>query len=143
MSTLVAGNYKGRVKDYCLQKSKNGVLSVAVQFQLSEHENTVLWNGYFTEKTTENTKKALKALNISTNKIADLYSGRASGLLDVDKEVELDIIIEEHEGKKYAKVNWVNEVGGGGGFRNKLDRNEAAAEFAGVEIDPVAAEIPF
>jgi hypothetical protein len=131
---LVAGKYLGKVIDYCVKTTESGKPQVAVKFEFGEG-NHLVWNGnLWTEQGRTITAKALKAMGLCSVSIKDLARGPESGVLDMDKQVELDIDFREYEGKRYAQINWVNEVGGGG-FKNRLSEVEAVQACAGLDFE--------
>lgn len=132
------GKYQGKAVDYCMTVSEKGDPFVTVLFEIHPEGNNLTWRGGLaTDKQLEITIKALKVLGFHGS-VKDLAGGKASGCLDLDKVVELDIVHEIYKDKKYAKIQWVNEVGGGG-FKNKLTEVEAVRACAGLNLDAVFA----
>ena len=89
---------------------KAGTKQVLVQFELLEGQHAgrrVPWFGYFSEKAWENTVKGLRACGFKGEDLAALPSQQ------LDQEVSLVVGINEWEGKKNNRVEWVNAASGG------------------------------
>ena len=122
---MEAGKYHAKAVDYGISTSKAGLPLVNVKFAVGE--DTIIWTGSFNEgKAQEFTMKTLILLGLrSTDKIAELVDGVSSGVLDLNKTVEIDVAMEEYEGKLYPKVKWVNDIG----FRNAMSKEDFKAKI--------------
>lgn len=133
MNLLEAGKHLAKAVDHCISSSEKGEPFLSVLFEL-EDGHKMMWRGSLThEKGKEITVRTLKTLGFAGT-VKDLARGAESGCLDMDKTVELDIQIEEYNGKKFLKIQWVNEVGGGG-FKNRLSEIEAVQACAGLDLE--------
>lgn len=124
---LDAGYYRARAVEWALGKTEKGNRQVAVRFETFDAEDRpgehITWYGYFTEKTEERTLESLQHCGWEGDDITDL-----SGI--ERNEVQLVVEQEEYEGKRRARVQWVNKPGGGGiAIKAPLDEAEKA-EFA-------------
>lgn len=103
---MTPGIHRGIVTAWALGTTSKGGEQVAVTFQLPDSENeTIVWRGYFTEKSTDITFKALRAMGWQGDDLADLSSIEGH-------EASLTIEPEEYEGKTFLKVRWVNPISG-------------------------------
>lgn len=92
-------------------KAGSGAEQVAVSFELLEGPNAgekITWYGYFSEKTWERTVESLRACGWEGDDLAHLDG--------IDRNEVLLVIEHEpnQDGKVFAKVRWVNKLGGGG-----------------------------
>lgn len=106
---IPAGKHPARAisHEYGITPNK-GTKFVRVQFELlsGEHSGQVVsWDGWFTEKTLERTMDSLE--NCGWDGVS-LSNPQGIG----SKDCVVDIEHEEHEGKTYARVKWVNRPGG-------------------------------
>lgn len=109
---LPEGTYVAYAKGATLSESQNKKTpQVVVDFEIGAAEQAgqrVQWVGFLTDKTTERTIESLRYAGWRGADLADLS--------DLSREdvpaVELVIAHEEYEGKTYARVQWVNRVGG-------------------------------
>lgn len=102
------GIYLATVQSHTIGETKKGDPQAVVTFNFKTEAGPQLinWYGYFTEKTTETTVKALVVCGLKGNNPA--------GELEIGKEVQIVIENEaDDEGIKRSKVRWVNQVGGG------------------------------
>ncbi len=103
---IEAGTYRARGLTAALGETKNGNEQVGVQLELLDHEGqSITWYGYFTEKTTDSTLKALRTLGWQGSDLSDLTGVDAN-------EVQIVIERETYEGKERARVRWINSTGG-------------------------------
>ena len=131
MSTdLVPGKYKAKIVDYGIGETKSGVPSVNVRFQFGD--NSLTWSGYLSEgKARQITVENLTRMGFTdVDRMADLTDGVLSGLLDTNKELEIDVQSEVYEGKTFLKIKWINELG----FRNSMSKDAFKAKLAGMNI---------
>lgn len=125
---IAKGKHKATAYSWELGATPNtGTRFIRVIFETSETHDFVPWDGWFTEKTIERTMDSLENTGWDGASLADPV-GIGS------KECMIDVEHEEHEGRTYAKVKWVNRIGGGGlKEENKLTARERAGldqEFA-------------
>jgi hypothetical protein len=106
---LEPGNYKGRAVTWGLGETSTGKEQIAIEFMTMDTAGVegphINWFGYFSDAAFETTIKALRTCGWTGIDVSDL-----SGL-DAN-EVQLIVEHEEYEGKKRARVRWINPVGG-------------------------------
>jgi hypothetical protein len=89
---------------------KAGTKQVLVQFEILEGVHAgrrVPWWGYFSEKAWENTVKGLRACGFKGDDLAALPAQQ------LDQEVSIVVGVNEWNGKKNNRVEWVNASSGG------------------------------
>ena len=116
-----AGTYRARAREVLLITSKNkGTPGVQVNFGIVAGEfegQTIRWDGWFTEQTTDRAIESLEHCGWRGDDLGDFAGGKLSGL---DKnEVEVVVEMEEYQGedekyigKEFPRVQWVNRIGG-------------------------------
>lgn len=111
MAILDAGTYRARAVEGALGETKSGKEQVAVRFTLLDPglpQSNITWYGYFTDKTTETTFRALRTAGWKGSDLSDLS--------DLAGETpEVDLVVEHEEGQDgvtRARVRWVNGTGG-------------------------------
>ena len=145
MPHLPIGKHLVRVKSTALGITGTNKTQIAIEFEPAD-ENMVghaTWYGYFTEAALPYTLKTLAVCGwdkqASNGDVASLHD---SPLL-VGNEVE--IVIDEkldNDGKPRLKVQWVNEPGGGGALKNKLDPEQAKRVGAELRQKILTASVP-
>jgi len=101
------GSYKARVVDYGLamvEKLNQPKAFIQFAFKHDGQDQMITWNGFLTKRDGDPNKKTLDSLmecGFSGKKIEDLNK---SGVLDTQKEVHIDIIMEG----EYPRVEWIN-----------------------------------
>lgn len=142
METIKAGTYEAKVVDYGVTKTKKGDPMVMVRFTIYDAEGSahnITWYGTFSSpKSQEISSEALAVCGMKTKNFAELANGAGSGVLDQNKVVQLTVVNEEWEGKTRTKVKYINPPGGGG-FRDKMSKADAAQLFSGLNLAGVAA----
>lgn len=101
---------------------------VCINFEIldgPELGRRIAWLGYFTDKTTERTVQALRYCGFRGDDLAALVTQQ------IDHEVQIVVQHEEYNGKVRAKVQWVNQAGGGGMRLSETMRKDSLREFAG------------
>jgi len=102
------GLYVAKAEWWELATSENGKEYIVISFCIAEGEHVerrITWRGFFTEKTQTRTLEALRYCGWDGHDFTKLEG--------LDKNlVQLDVTEEEYNGKMYAKVNWVNRLGG-------------------------------
>lgn len=96
---------------------------MGVDFVLLEGENAgshITWYGYFTEETFERTIESLRHMGWGGTDLAELPSNVPQ------EEVQLVIGHEEYNGEVYARVKWVNALGGIA-MKERMDAGAARA----------------
>jgi hypothetical protein len=89
--------------------SEKGTPGVQVIVEIIEGEHAgerLRWDGWLTEKTEQRTLESLRTLGWSTDMLDDLQGIGAT---------ECSIIVEHEQGtdgKNYARVQWINKIGG-------------------------------
>jgi len=120
---LAQGSYQAVAKEFVFGRAGNGTEQVVVSFEIASGESAgqrISWRGFFTEKTCERTLESLEYAGwdgVSLARLAGLGSKPC-------------VIVVEHEdgqdGKTYAKVQWVNSLGGGLSVKEKMQSAEIA-----------------
>jgi hypothetical protein len=110
MTILAAGTYRAKSIGAALGATKTGKEQVAVKFVLTAEGNPHLtWYGYFTDKTTDSTWRALRTAGWKGTDLADLS--------DLNDGAEVDVVVEhelDQNGVERARIRWVNDTGGMG-----------------------------
>lgn len=147
MALIEAGTYRARATEGALGETQTGKEQVAVRFSLLDFEpQTITWYGYFTEKTTESTFRALRTAGWRGQDLADLSD------LSREDAPEVHLVVEhetDQQGTPRAKVRWVNGTGGMG-LKAALPADKAkafAARMRGAlaafdQAEPGAAPTP-
>lgn len=100
------GTYTAKAVEWKLGVTGTGKEQIAVLFQL-EDGSQITWYGYFTEKTTERTLDSLEYMGWDGVDISNPV-----GLDRNEVRVVIDHEVSEQDGKTYARVKWVNRMGG-------------------------------
>jgi hypothetical protein len=86
-------------------KNANNKPFVRVKFEVKDH-GSIIWDGFLTDEAAEKTLEQLENCGWNGKKLDSKLEGMGT------KQVELVIDHEEHDGKTYARVKWVNRPGG-------------------------------
>lgn len=134
---IAKGLYKAKVIGYALVETAKGLPSPAIKFELivGEAKEHLTWYGSLNEGTARNiTGKALLVCGFSGTDISKMAEGPSSGVLDMAKEVLLDVDIEtDTNGKKRNRVQWINELGGAA-FQKAMTKATAVQKCAGLNF---------
>lgn len=132
-----AGKYLGKVLDYGIGKTKDGEPNIMLMFGFKDSsgvDQDLIWRGSLKEgKAREITIDALLILGLVGNDLSLLAHGNGSGVLNQEKEVQLVVEHETYNGKTFAKVRYINEVGGGA-FKEKMGKDEAITKLGGLNL---------
>lgn len=135
MAILDAGKYRAQAIEAALGETDTGKEQVAVRFRLLDIEGQeITWYGYFTDKTTESTFKALRTAGWKGQDLSDLSD------LEAQDTPEVTLVIEheaDQQGNPRAKVRWVNGTGGLA-LKKALDPNRAKTFAARMKAQLVA-----
>ena len=123
MALIEAGTYRAKAVQGVLGLTQGGKEQVAVLFELVGAAQRLTWYGYFTEKTTESTFKALRTAGWKGQDLSDLSDLSSPDVPEVDLVVEHE---PDQQGTVRAKVRWVNSTGGMG-LSAPLEVNKAKA----------------
>ena len=129
-----AGTYDARVVDYGVGSNKKGDPQIEVKFAFNAdgQERTLTWFGGVTDKSLPHTMKALHIMGFDGSRMLDeLADGVNSGILDTIGQVSIVVEHDTYEGKTFARVKWINQIGGAG-FRNLMDRGQAKTKLGAV-----------
>lgn len=142
------GYYQAKILNYGITKTKAGDPSPAIIFEVTlvdGSKHRVPWKGSLKDGPARNI--SLKALAVcgfsNVGAFSYLANGLESGLLDTNKEVQITVEHEtglqdpekpNEEPKRYARVRWVNESGGGK-FKHSLDVQETAVLLKGMGLE--------
>jgi hypothetical protein len=100
--------------------TSGGKEQIVVPFRILDGEargRVITWFGFFTDKTWERTMQSLRYAGWTGDDVANLG--------DLPNQVEIVIGHEEYDGKTRAKIQWVNQIGGG-----KIQLNNPMADGA-------------
>lgn len=115
------GDYYARPKAWQLSETKQGKPQVEVIFEITQacaHTGSkITWFGFFTDKTTKSTIKALDLMGFEGDEIEDL-ANQQPGDVDVILKIEHE---EDDKGVMRAKVRWVNDPNYGGLVSKPMD----------------------
>lgn len=105
---LPASTYTAQAVDGYLSHTKDGKEQIMVKFAIvgGQHDGqTVNWTGFFTDKTFDRTIQSLRYCGWRGDDISDLTG--------IDGQ-EVEIVVEHntYDGKTFARVAWVNQIGG-------------------------------
>jgi hypothetical protein len=105
---------------------------IAIEFENKEGD-TMTWQGWLSEGAKERTIKTLISLGFMGKSVADL-ANPDKGISDLFGEIGAPVSVvveeEEYEGKKRAKIAWVN-IGG----IAKFDHQTAVAKVKDLSVD--------
>lgn len=134
MSDVQAGKYTAKILDYGIGITKAGDPTVVVRFGFGQGQS-LIWNGSLKEgKAQEITIKALLTLGLSNeDNLEALADGIDSNLLDINREVEIDVQPDTYEGKTRMRIAWINPLGGST-FRNAMSKNEFKIKLGGMNL---------
>lgn len=135
MNQIKPGKYTARIVNYGIAETKAGdpVVKVLFEFEDEAGRRELTWTGFLTEKGAPITMKALLTCGLRGNDIAGLFEGVASGLLDAESPVQIDVDLEpglKDKSKFYPTIKWVNRLGGAS-FGAAL-KPESKARLAGL-----------
>lgn len=137
---IQAGKYRARASEVQLTTSgQKGTPAVQVMFRITTegdaYGETIRWDGWCTEKTTERVIEALRNCGWDGDGFEDFADRQLHGL-DLN-EVEIVVEIEpyngdkpEHQGKSFPRVAWVNKLGGRGLNLDQAMKPDAVAAFS-------------
>jgi len=121
------GTYKGHATHCQLGYTNAGNEQVAVRFKL-ESGHMLTWKGYFSEKTTDTTLRALRSCGWQGTDIGEV-DGDDGKILCNDVE-----LVVEHEpdredpSKMWPRIRWVNSVGNPHlELKKRMDQGQRAA----------------
>jgi hypothetical protein len=100
------------------ESNKKGTPFVLVAFEILSGPfagQRISWFGYFTDATIDRTIESLRACGFTGDDLA------AMGAQRPDIEVQIVVEHEEYEGKKRAKVQWVNAASRGINIEKPMD----------------------
>lgn len=135
------GYYEARIANYGIKKTKAGDPAPTIVFEVTVDgaKQRVFWQGSFKDgQARDITMKALAVCGfVNVRSFANLAEGINSGLLDMNKDLQITV---EHEtaqdgsGKRFARVRWINEAGGGK-FKDAMDLQEATVLMQGMNLE--------
>lgn len=108
---LANGEYEATAipEESTLGESSSGTPRIEVQFYVQtpveSHGQKIIWYGYLTPAAMPRTVEALRTMGWTGNDLRNLSTIGANN-------VQIVIEGEEYQGKTYAKVKWVNSLGG-------------------------------
>lgn len=105
------GHYraKARAGSWGLGKTSTGKEQIAVLFDLPDLQRDIPWYGFFSDGAFDRTLESLRHMGWLGNDLTELEN--AGGGLDTN-DVSITIKHELYEGRKRARVAWVNAAGG-------------------------------
>lgn len=127
---IIPGKYKAKISDYGISENKSGMPIVNVRFQFGDH--SLNWIGSLNEgKARQITVENLMKMGlVDGDKMADMADGPSSGVLNMDKELEIDVQPDTYEGKTTMRIKWINEMG----FRNSMTKEDFKAKLAAMNM---------
>lgn len=109
MSNLIpSGKYIGIPTGALLAETSKGEPQAAIGFDIPEVQTSLTYYGFFTEKTERRTIETLRYCGWTGDDITDLSSVGS----DPNVRVELVVIVDEYNGERRNKIDWVNKPGG-------------------------------
>lgn len=108
----------GKVSNYTITEASNGNAQVAISFAFQNEQaqsRNLTWYGSFAGGAKKITLKSLAACGlVDAGRIGELINGPSSNLLDMNRDVQLDIQTEtifQQDGteKTIDKIQWVND----------------------------------
>lgn len=142
------GRYRGTVTGSALGTTSTGNPQIAIGFDvhLRDEDGRTLslpmtWYGFFTDKTYEQTDKALQALgfDVATQDLETLNPDEPSDTPICGAEASL---VLEHDDQGRILIRWVNKPGGGLALRDRMDRGQAASLAKQMRAKMLAARGP-
>jgi hypothetical protein len=138
------GKYRARAVESGLGKASTGTEQVAVKFQLLDENLSIVWYGYFSDKTYERTVESLRSCGWKGSDPTELDNFATSGLgaEEVELVIEQETSIDQSGGQgTRARVRWVNKPGAGGiGLKAKMEPDEAKSFAARMKAKILAME---
>lgn len=135
------GYYSAKIVNYGVRPTKAGEPNIVIMFEVTADgaPQRVGWRGSLKEGLGRDiTLKALSVCGFVNYKQFHLLAdGPKSNLLDMKKSVQ---VVVEHEkatdgtDKKFAKVRWINEEGGGK-FKDAMDSANAKVLMEGMGLE--------
>jgi hypothetical protein len=106
-------------------------IPLVVDDDSEQHGNTIYWKGWLSSGAVDFTIKALaKAFPLWNGSLTDLENGdfSFSGSL-----CEITCVSETYKDKTSIKVQWLNPVGGGGGYLSPIDTQKLSGLLGKLE----------
>jgi len=132
MSNLIpTGVYEGEIETYGIMKTKQGKPMVAVDFKIEVdgHEDFIRWFGSLNAgMAREITTKTLADLGYKETTLTSLADGCG---LDNTRKYFLTISVDEYQGKRRNKIDWINLTKGTSSFVSPKD---VASLLTGIDI---------
>lgn len=137
------GKFLAKIKDYGVSKTKNGNPQVFVQFEFEAEQatKTLTWYGSFVGGAKDITLKTLITMGLSPqnfNNLIAFNNGVASGMLNLEKPLEIDVQEEpkfDEPGKMVTRIAWVNDPENPGYTVKKLNEAENAQLMGGMNFE--------
>lgn len=135
------GTYTARPKAWGLSRAGTGTDQAEVEFEIIQgpfQGCSIVWRGFFTEKTAERSLESLRYCGWQGDDIA-AWTGMGSR--------NVEIIIEDkanQDGKVFPKVKWVNRLGssgGSGGLKMKAPMDDAQKRQFAARIRDLARQV--
>lgn len=143
MNLIPIGTYTAKAMQWDLGENKDGSPKLAVQFEITEGEYEgvcITWYGYFTEKAQARTLESLRYCGWSSDDIVTM-DGMGDYLVQIVVEHEV-----ANEGKSagttFAKVRWVNRLGGGGPIKLEKPMDMAQKRMFAAKMRMHAKQVP-
>lgn len=112
MGRIVPGKYTAIAKEWKLGESdEKHTPFIGIQFELlDEHVNgiTMNWSGWLTDAAIDRTLESLRACGWRGKDLSDL-----TGIGDRRVTVVINDEVSQKDGKTYARISFVNKLGGG------------------------------
>lgn len=136
--SVTPGQYKAKISNYGITNTKAGDPQVAVLFDIQDQDGTpreMTWYGTFKEgKGRDITLRALLTMGMRSDDFEKLAEGITGNVLNAENPVNLSIEDEPgQDGKTYAKIRWINPVGGSA-FRDKMTKDQAKVKLGALNL---------
>jgi len=131
------GKYIARISDYGISETKSHHPQISILFEFKDDKGNpykLTWYGTLKEgRGREITIDSLLKCEFKGNNLDLIAGGPPSNILNMEKDLEIDIERHEYEGKAQMRIQWVN-LPGGSGFRNKLNEEGVVQSLKGMKL---------
>lgn len=144
MENSLVGKFLAKITDYGVSDTKAGNPQVFVRFAFQTQDGQskeLTWYGSFVGGAKDITLKALIACGMNPNtfgRMIEFNNGPSSGLLDMNKPLEIDVQQEPHHsepGKMVTRIAWVNDPENPTYTQKRLSEAENAQKMGGMRLD--------
>lgn len=134
------GNFLGKITDYGISETKSNKPQVFVKFTFPFEQGTssLTWFSGFVGGQKDITLKALLDMGFAPgSQLMALAQGPMSGLLNMDKDLSLDVQEEMKQDGSGMRtlIQWVNDPARSGGGVKTVDENKAGQMLGGMDFE--------